>query len=201
MTTPPIARAADGYFHPASEAEVIALVNYARANARQIRVRGAAHSAALSIFTDPVDGKPINKTLEQVPPGGDNLNLALDQLMALSWVDEATGVVEAEAGIHLGHDPNDPFGSSTLRNSFLHQIYLKGWAVDTLGGITHQTISGFTGTGSAGGSVMYGFNNVIAFRVVDGLGAATWIEQGDPEFPAMLTSVGLLGIVSRCGFS
>ena len=200
MTTPPIARGADGYFHPASEAEVIALVNYARANSSQIRVRGATHSAALSIFTDPVDGKPINKTLEQVPPSGDNLNLALDQLMALSWIDEAGGVVEAEAGIHLGHDPNDPFGSSTLENSFLHQIYLKGWAVDTLGGITHQTISGFTGTGSAGGSVMYGFNNVIAFRVVDGLGVAGWIVQGDPAFPAMLTSVGLLGIVVKMRF-
>ena len=49
MATPPIARAADGYFHPASEAEVIALVNYARANNRQIRVRGAAHSDRKSV--------------------------------------------------------------------------------------------------------------------------------------------------------
>ena len=136
MATPPIARAADGYFHPASEAEVIALVNYARAEQRQIRVRGAAHSAALSIYTDPVDGKPINKTLEQVPPSGENLNLALDQMIALDWIDAAHGVVEAEAGVHLGHDPNDPVGTSTLENSFLHQCYLMGWAVDTLGGIT-----------------------------------------------------------------
>ena len=200
MATPPIARAADGYFHPASEAEVIALVNYARAEQRQIRVRGAAHSAALSIYTDPVDGKPINKTLEQVPPTGDNLNLALDQMIALDWIDAAHGVVEAEAGVHLGHDPNDPFGTSTLENSFLHHCYLAGWAVDTLGGITHQTISGFTGTGSAGGSVMYGFNNVTAYRVVDGLGNAAWIEQGDPAFPAMITAVGLLGIVVKMRF-
>ncbi len=200
MATPPIARAADGYFHPASEAEVIALVNYARAAGCQIRVRGAAHSAALSIYTDPVDGKPTNKTLEQVPPAGDNLNLALDLMMALDWIDEAGGVVEAEAGVHLGHDPNDPFGASTLANSFLHQCYLKGWAVDTLGGITHQTVSGFTGTGSAGGSVMYGFNNVTAFRVVDGLGNASWIERDDPAFPAMITAVGLMGIVVKLRF-
>ena len=200
MPTPPIARAADGYFHPADEREVIALVNFARANSRQIRARGATHSVALSIYTDPVGGLPVNKTLERVPPAGDNLDIALDRMMALTWIDEARGIVEAEAGVHLGFDPSDPFGASTLANSFLHQIFLKGWALNIVGGITHQTVSGFTGTGSAGGSIMYAFDNVTAFRVVDGLGQASWIEQDDPQFPAMLTAVGLLGVVTKMRF-
>ncbi len=35
-------------------------------NSLQIRVRGASHSTAWSIFTDPVDGKPENRTLNRL---------------------------------------------------------------------------------------------------------------------------------------
>ncbi|MGH6786375.1 MAG: hypothetical protein ACREBO_06055 [Novosphingobium sp.] len=200
MPTPPIPRAADGFFHPASEAEVIALVDYARANKLQLRARGATHSVAFSIYTDPVDGVPPNQTLEQSPPAGPNLDLALDKMIALTWIDEAAGLVEVEAGCHLGYDPSDPFGASTLANSFLHQAFEKGWAVNIVGGITHQTVSGFTAMGSAGGSIEYAYDNIVAFRVVDGLGQASWIEAGDPVFDAMLTSCGLLGVVTAMRF-
>ena len=200
MQSPPIARAADGFFHPAGEADVIALVNYARANKLQIRARGATHSVAFSIYTDPVDNLPPNKTLEQSPPAGPNIDMALDRMIALTWIDEPAGLVEVGAGCHLGYDPSDPFGSSTLENSMLHQAYLKGWAVNIVGGITHQTVSGFTAMGSAGGSIQYAYDNIVAFRVVDGLGQASWIEAGDPIFGAMLTSVGLLGIVTAMRF-
>ncbi len=200
MPTTPISKASDGFYHPASEAEVIDLVNFARENGLQLRVRGATHSVALSIYTDPVGGLPVNQTLEQVPPTGANIDVALDRMMALTWIDVAHGIVAAGAGIHLGFDPSDPFHTSTLANSFLYQIYLKGWALNIVGGITHQTIGGFTGTGSAGGSVCYAFDNVTAFRVVDGLGQASWIERGDPAFPAMLTAVGLLGVVTEMRF-
>ena len=40
MADTTIPRAADGFFHPASEADVIALVNYARANRLPVRARG-----------------------------------------------------------------------------------------------------------------------------------------------------------------
>jgi D-arabinono-1,4-lactone oxidase len=200
MPTMPIAKAADGFYHPASEADVIALVNHARANGQQVRARGATHSVALSVYTDPVDGKPVNKTLERHPPAGRNIDLALDRMMALTWIDQARGIVEAEAGIHLGFDPSDPFRASTLANSFLHQVFLKGWALNILGGITHQTIGGFTAMGSAGGSIQYAYDNIVAFRVVDGLGVASWIEAGEPAFDAMLTSVGLLGVVTAMRF-
>ena len=118
-------------------------------------------------------------------------------MRALEWVDEAAGVIEAEPGINLGWDPEDPFGVSTLENSLLHQIFVKGWAVDTLGGITHQTLAGFTATGSAGGSTTYGWDNVVAFRMVDGTGNAEWIDKDHPHFHAVGTSMGLLGIVTK----
>jgi hypothetical protein len=192
-----IPKGIDGYYHPKNEDEVIALVKYAAENKLQIRTRGASHSTASSIFTDPVDGKPRNKTLTRTPPAGPNLNLSLDQMIALEWIDEAKGVVEAEAGIHLGKDPYDPIGVSTLDNSLLFQLFEKGWGINDLGGITHQTVAGFTATGSAGGSLVYDLDNVIGFRVVDGTGTAAWIEKSDPIFPAMAVSVGLLGIVTR----
>ncbi|WP_299193874.1 FAD-binding protein [uncultured Erythrobacter sp.] len=196
MSIPPIAMGSDGFFHPASEAEVIALVNYARAHNLEIRGRGATHSVAWSIYTDPANGTPPNRTLQQSPPPG-GINLAFDQMRALDWIDEAAGVIEAEPGINLGWDPEDPFGVSTLENSLLHQIYEKGWAVNTLGGITHQTLAGFTATGSAGGSTRYAWDNAVAFRVVDGMGNAEWIDQSHEHFDAIGTSMGLLGLVTK----
>lgn len=196
MTDTPISPGADGLYHPTTEAEVIALVKYARAHGKQVRVRGSTHSVAWSIYTDPVDGSPPNRTLEQTPPPGE-INIAFDQMRALDWVEGEEGVIEAEPGINLGWDPQDPFGVSTLENSLLYQIFEKGWAVDTLGGITHQTLAGFTATGSAGGSTRYGWTNAIAFRIVDGTGKAEWIEQGHEHFDAFGTSMGLLGIVTK----
>ncbi len=196
MTATPIRIGNDGFYHPASEADVIALVKHARANGLQIRGRGATHSVAWSIYTDPVDGSPPNRTLQQSPPSGE-LNLAFDQMRALDWTDEANGVIEAEPGINLGWDPQDPFGVSTRQNSLLHQIFEKGWAVNTLGGITHQTLAGFTATGSAGGSTRYAWDNAIAYRIIDGTGKAEWIEQSDARFDAIGTSMGLMGIVTK----
>lgn len=187
----------DGYYHPKNEDEIVALVRHAVAEGLQIRVRGASHSTAWSIFTDPVDGVPHNKTLVRRPPPGKNLDLILDAMIALDWIDEAKGIVEAEPGIHLGEDPYDPVGVSTLGNSLLFQLFEKGWGLNDLGGITHQTVGGFLATGSAGGSLIYDLDNVIAFRVVDGLGEARWIDTTDPTFGALRVSMGLLGIVTR----
>ncbi len=196
MMIPPIPTAPDGFFHPSDEAEVIALVQYARASGKQVRARGSTHSVAWSIYTDPAQASIPNRTLQQSPPPGE-VNLAFDKMRAVDWVDEANGIVEGEPGINLGWDPDDPFGISTLENSFLHQIFKKGWAVNTLGGITHQTLAGFTATGSAGGSTRYAWDNAIAYRIVDGMGNAEWIEVGHEHFDAIGTSMGLLGIVTK----
>jgi hypothetical protein len=187
----------DGYYHPANEDEVIALVKHAAQHKLQIRARGASHSTAWSIFSDPVGGKPVNMTLTRTPPAGPNINLAMDRMTGLEWIDDANGIAIAEAGIHLGKDPYDPIGTSTVDNGLLHQLFEKGWGLNDLGGITHQTIAGFTGTGSAGGSLKYDLNNVAAIRIVDGAGNASWIERDDPIFGAVAVSMGLLGIVTK----
>lgn len=195
-----ISRGSDGYYHPKREDEIVALVRHAVASNLSIRVRGASHSTAWSIFTDPVGGEPQNRTLARHPPSGPNLDLILDAMIALDWIDEAKGIVEVEPGIHLGQDPYDAVGVSTLQNGLLFQLFEKGWGLNDLGGITHQTVGGFLATGSAGGSLTYDLDNAIAFRVVDGLGEARWIGKSDPVYDAVRVSMGLLGIVTKVRF-
>lgn len=188
----------DGFYHPEDEAQVIALVKRAVAEGLQIRCRGAVHSLAHSIYTDPgATDPPVRNTVsEPNPPKGPNLNLMFDRMNRLEWV--GADIVEVEAGIHLGPDPGAPAGTATLEQSLLYQIFLRGYTLRDLGGITHQTISGFLAMGCSGGSLMYGLEeNIQAFRVVDGLGNAVWAEKESDLFAAVGVSMGLQGIITR----
>ncbi len=196
-------KAADGYYHPATEDEIICLVKKAYDEGLQVRCRGAAHSVALSIYTDHGKGdKPIpNKVSHEDPPQGPNINIMLDKFTGLVWEDDEKGIVVADAGIHLGKDPHDPTGTSTLENGLLYQAFKKGFGLNDLGGITHQTVSGFLMTGSAGGSLTYDLSeNIIGFKIVDGMGGIKWINKGDEIFDAVSLSLGLLGIVTKVRF-
>ncbi|MFA6082845.1 D-arabinono-1,4-lactone oxidase [Mucilaginibacter sp.] len=200
MTTAVPQKGADGFYHPTSEAQIIALVNKASQENLEIRCRGAAHSLARAIYTDPGAGEPQlpNEVSEQKPPIGPNLNIMFDQYLKLEWIDQAKGIIEVEAGIHLGYDPEDPTGTSTLENSLLYQVFAKGFTLSDLGGISHQTVSGFLMTGSSGGSLWYGIDeNIIGISIIDGNGHAEWFTKDQDEFGAVVLSLGLLGIVSK----
>ena len=195
--------ASDGFYHPETEEQIICLVKKAYEEGLQIRVRGATHSIAHAIYTDPGSGqKPIpNKVSHEDPPKGPNINLMLDKYINLVWEDEENGIVVTDSGIHLGVDPNDSSGSSTLENGLLYQAFKKGFGFNDLGGITHQTVSGFLMTGSAGGSLMYDLGeNIIGFKIVDGTGDCKWVNKGDELFPAVSLSLGLLGIITKVRF-
>jgi len=190
----------DGFYHPTSENDIIALVQKAGAENLQIRCRGAAHSLSWAIYTDPLPGGPElpdEVSCEQAP-AGPNLNLMFDKYYGLEWSKTADDEIEVEAGIHLGIDPNDPTHTSTLQNSLLWQILQKGYTLSDLGGISHQTISGFLMTGSSGGSLWYSIEeNIIGISMIDGNGAVEWFTKDDENFGAMAPSLGLLGIVSK----
>jgi hypothetical protein len=196
--------AADGFHHPAGEGELVALVRAAYRQGRQLRVRGAAHSVSHAIYTDPEGGRR-NHVGEQSPPGGDGIDVMLDRCRGWRVRDEARKLVEADAGIHLGPDPGDPAGGADLAHSLLGQLAKeKGWTLSDTGGITHQTVSGFTATGSAGGSLRFSANaNIWGFRLIDGRGEVHEVtrEDADPEpFFAMCPNLGLLGVVSAVIF-
>jgi FAD/FMN-containing dehydrogenase len=197
-----VERGEDGFYHPGNEEQIVALVKKAHDEGKQIRVRGAAHSLARAIYTDPGDGFPEvrNTVSEQSPPDGPNINIMLDNFKQMEWIDEEKGIVEVEAGIHLGADPLDPTGTSPLSRSLLYQAHLKGWTLNDLGGITHQTVSGFLMTGSSGGTLMYYLDeNLLAFRIVDGTGRAEWVEKKKQKdlYCAVGLSLGLLGIITK----
>jgi hypothetical protein len=194
----------DGFHHPVSEEQLVALVQMAHREGRELRVRGAAHSVAHAIYTDPVDAIP-NHVEQQTPPPGDGVNVMLDRYRGWRVKDEARMLVEADAGIHLAADPSDPTGTATLETSLLWQLFTqKGWTLSDTGGITHQTVSGFTATGSSGGSLQYSVNdNLHGFRVIDGTGNVIEVSRDDPDpdaFYAMSPNMGLLGVVSTITF-
>jgi hypothetical protein len=107
--------------------------------------------------------------------------------------------VTVQAGCHLGVDPNNPF--STKKNSLLRQLDKLGWALPDLGGIAHQTVSGFLSTGSMGGTMQYNLGGaLVGIRIIDGTGKVRDLAQENDEFYAAGVSMGLLGIVSTLTF-
>lgn len=196
MSDPPIPKDENGYYHPSSEEEIIKIVKYAYDNDVQLRVRGSGHSVGQVIYTDEC-------TLDYVDvlasaPKGNNINIKLDRYTKI--IGSTGSFVTVEAGIHLGHDPLDPL--STLETSLLYQLHhTYGLAVDDLGGITHQTVSGFISTGSSGGSIAFDIlENVHALRIVDGTGETFEVSRDDAnqdKFKAALVSLGVLGVLSR----
>jgi hypothetical protein len=193
-----------GFYEPSTEEELAALVAYAYQNGLQVRARGAAHSVAYAIYTDP-EPPGGNHVEQQTPPPGANLNIMLNNYIGLQVYDRERRLVIADAGIHLGKDPNDPTGTSTWENSLLIRLNTEyGWTLSDTGGIIHQTVSGFTATGSSGGSLQFSVNtNLYGFRVIDGTGQVTEVTRDDTDpdkqalFHSLSPSMGVMGIVSK----
>jgi hypothetical protein len=179
---------ADGYYHPATEDELIALIQKANADRTTLRVRGAGHSEPGAIYTS-----------GQGPRRVQGMNVLLDRMAAVEF-DDAKLQVTVQAGCHLGHDPEDPSETSTWDNSLFWQLDRRGWALPDMGGITRQTVGGFLSTGSAGGSVEHSpADLIVKIRLVDGNGSVHEFERSDDAdspFYAAGISMGLLGVVT-----
>jgi hypothetical protein len=187
-----IAPGGDGYYHPGCLEDVGTLIRHARAHRMTLRVRGSGHSVAASIHAagDPAHG----------------LDVMLDRMRAVVIEPEPDGehaIVQVEGGCNLGLDPYDPSGTSTWDNSLNVQLHRAGWALDALGGISHQTIAGFLMTGSAGGSIAHSLAaTVLRLQFVDGRGDVHEVGAGDPReqrclFEAAGVSLGLLGVITK----
>ena len=183
----------DRYYHPRDEDELRELIALARREGRTVRARGAAHSVHAAVFTDAYAGRD---------PDPDGINVVLDHFRGIRF-DDATMRVTVQAGCNLGRDPGDPTGTSTIENSLFHQLHRRGWAFPDTGGIIHQTVAGFLGTGSSGGSLQHSVGDqIVALELIDGLGRRhTLTPEGDQDrFLAAGVSVGLLGLVIAVTF-
>lgn len=193
MATPPIPDA-NGLYHPQSEADIISLIQNATQNKLQVRVRGAAQSVNAGIYTD--DYNPNS------PATIKSINIELDQLRSVSF-DDANMQVTVGAGINLGVDPFDPSGTSYNNNgteNLFYQLNQKGWALQNIPDVIHQTVGGFISTGSSGGSMMHSFDEcIMAITLIDGTGKVNKFSKSDnlnDNFYGAVVSMGLLGIIT-----
>jgi D-arabinono-1,4-lactone oxidase len=184
------------YFLPKNIDEVSWLVNQAIVNNEVICVRGAAHSF------------PLIGTLEKGPTSGRKYVYIM--LSYMYNVHIVGNTVTVDAGCHLGPDPWDPKGISTLNNSLLKQLDDAGLAIPDLGGITHQTVGGFLSTASSGGSTKYSFEDALmSVDIVTCEGGTATLKtfsRPNPDNPddafygAAIASMGLFGVIVSATF-
>jgi FAD/FMN-containing dehydrogenase len=188
-----IAAGPDGFVHPANETEITELIHTARRERAHVRVRGGGHSVSDAILATSLEGRG----------GTHSYDVLLDRMIATDF-DPATRRVTVQAGCHLGKDPSDPTGSSTLENSLFKQMHDRGLATPDTGGIIHQAVGGFLSTGSSGGSLVHSiYDAAVGVRLIDGTGQVRELRREDgaesPFFGAVI-SMGLLGVVTSVTF-
>ena len=91
-------------------------------------------------------------------------------------------------------------------HEFLAELGQHGKSVTATGGTDHQTLAGLISTGTAPASSRNGLYEKLEWVelvTVDSSGQAVErrISRTDPEFPAVICSLGLLGVITRVNFS
>jgi hypothetical protein len=190
-----IAPDTDGRHHPATQAEVQALVAYAYEHSIPVRVTGAGLSTPKSVHNDGDEG------VGPPPPGV--FEIVLDRLRRVRFEEEHDGhaIVAAEAGCLLGRQYDDPEGTS-WPTTLTYLLQEKGYALPLLGGISHQSVGGMLMTGSAGGSVRHSLHDSVQrLLLCDGTGRLHDLRRDDPDpagrdrFFAVGVSMGLCGVL------
>lgn len=90
-------------------------------------------------------------------------------------------------------------------HEFLAELGRHGKSVTATGGTDHQTLAGLISTGTAPASSRHGLYEKLGWVelvTVDPAGKAVErrISRGDPDFPAVICSLGLLGVLTRVHF-
>ena len=197
------------YWLPENNNDVITLVNEASNNNEIICVRGSGHSFPLIGDLETEKKSSTGKTYKYI---------MLAKMYAMQMLDPNT--VRVQAGCHLGVDPFDPTGISTVENSLCYQLDNLGTATNNpslnralpdLGGITHQTVGGFLSTASSGGSTQFSFEDaIVSVDVVTcqgGQAAVTTFTKpvsgdlNDPFYAVGIASMGLFGVIVSATFS
>ena len=213
-------READGCYHPATEAELAAIVRHARDSGGQLRVMGSTHSVWRAIVTDHFGGA-------STPP--QEFLVVLDRYVKVFAAesdpsDPRCQLVEVQAGCHIGLSPErpvqariierpersqvrepSPWHDGSWENSLTATLHHRdGLALPDLGGISHQTVAGYISTGSSGGTVKWSLHEAIArLRVIDSSGRVSELtpDGDDPDwFHAAGLGMGLCGVISTITF-
>jgi FAD/FMN-containing dehydrogenase len=91
-------------------------------------------------------------------------------------------------------------------HEFLAELGRRGKSVTATGGTDHQTLAGLISTGTAPASSRHALYELLEWVELVAVDAATGraverrIERGDADFPAVVCSLGLLGVLTRVRF-
>jgi FAD/FMN-containing dehydrogenase len=90
-------------------------------------------------------------------------------------------------------------------HEFLAELGRHGKSVTATGGTDHQTLAGLISTGTAPASSRHGLYEKLEWVelvTIDASGQAVErrISRGDPDFAAVICSLGLLGVITRVHF-
>jgi FAD/FMN-containing dehydrogenase len=91
-------------------------------------------------------------------------------------------------------------------HEFLAELGRHGKSVTATGGTDHQTLAGLISTGTAPASSRHALYELLEWVELVSVDPATGralgrrISRGDPDFPAVVCSLGLLGVLTRVRF-
>ena len=96
--------------------------------------------------------------------------------------------------------------ANTTLHDFLEELSKHGRSATATGGVDHQTLAGLISTGTAPASSRHGLWETldwVELVTVDASGNALErrIERGDPDWPAVVCSLGLIGVLTKVGMS
>jgi FAD/FMN-containing dehydrogenase len=138
----------------------------------RVRVPGSLHSCAEIVVSDAVlDTSALPKTMD---------------------FEAGNTAVVASANVTL--------------HEFLAELGRRGKSVTATGGTDHQTLAGLISTGTAPASSRHALYELLEWVELVTVDAATGraverrISRGDADFPAVVCSLGLLGVLTRVRF-
>lgn len=156
---------------PTSIDELKAMLERLHRDGGRVRVPGSLHSCARIVVSDTLlDVSQLPKSIE---------------------FENGDTEVTATANVSL--------------HEFLAELGRHGKSVTATGGTDHQTLAGLISTGTAPASsrhALYEKLEWVELVTVDAAGEAVGrrISRGDPDFPAVVCSLGLLGVITRVHF-
>lgn len=183
------------YYMPRTTDELSSLISDAVSNGKKISMRGSGHSFPMIPYLE------ARKNC---------MYIMMSYFNTVSF-DDSKMEVTVGGGCHLGLDPYDPTPDpavrSTLENSLFYKIYMHGWAIPEMGGITHQTVGGFLSTGSSGGSLIYSFDEMlvsITLMTAEPTPTLRTFSIGDANtdnFYAAGIALGMFGVIVSATFT
>ncbi len=157
----------------------------------------------------PSSVEELKETLERIAAEDNGRVRVLGSLHSCSEIAVAERVIDPSAlpkSIELEDGGAAVVASANVSlHEFLAELGRHGKSVTATGGTDHQTLAGLISTGTAPASsrhALYELLEWVELVTVDASGKAVErrIARGDADFPAVVCSLGLLGVLTRVRF-